>query len=159
MAIYKIKRFSKFSKSELEEIKEKMPPEYLSLQAMSQDLTLKSNLKKAKYLDTEKGEFPYFELISLDTLKKEDYQNNWILPLMYVDNLQTPIYYNFKKGVWENFQHREIKDLKSYLFDEWNTAYLEWEDGELDDILTKEESDQFGEYTRILVRSVRRYLF
>lgn len=159
MAVYKIKRFSKFSKSELEELKLSLPSEYLSLQSMSLDPTLKANLKKAKYLNTEKAEFPYFELIPLDTLKKEDYQKNWTLPLMYIDNMNTPVYYNFKKGIWENFQHREIKDLKSFLFDEWNSAYLEWEDGYMDEYLTKEESIQFYDYTRILVRSVRRYLY
>ena len=157
--IYKIKRFSKFSKMELEELRDSLPSEYQLLQRMAQDPTLKANLKKAKYLKTEDAEFPYFELIPLDTLKKEDYQKDWTLPLMYVDNQGTPVYYNFKKGVWENFQHREIKDLKSFLFDEWNSVYLEWEDGYLDEYLTKEENTQFYEYTRILVRSVRRYLY
>lgn len=159
MATYKIKRFSKFNKLELEDLRNSLPSEYLLLQQMNEDVGLNSSKKKAKYLNEVEYEFPYFELIPLEFSKKEDYQSTWKLPILYVDSLKTPIYYNFKKQVWENFQGRQIVSLKSYLFNLWNDAYQEWEDREYEDYLDEKQDVQFHDYTRSLIKAVRRYLY
>lgn len=158
MTTYKIKRFSRFTKLELEDLKNELPSEYLALQRMSLDPNLKVMAKKATYLKESEFEFPYFEMIPIDTAKKEDYQSSWKLPICYVDNLQTPIYFNFKKGIWENFQGREIINLKSYLFMLWNSAFEEWEERKYDEYLNEKEDIQFKDYTWTLLKMVKRYL-
>ena len=158
MAIYKVKRFSKFTKLDLEELRTSLPSEYLLLQRMSLDPTLKSLKKKATYLKTE-GEFPHFELIPLEENRKEDYQKDWKLPIFQVDSMGTPVYFNFKMGMWENFQGREINDLKTYLWNLWNDSYLDWEKGEFDDYLNSDQENvQFRDYTQALVKATKRYL-
>ena len=159
MAIYKIKRLSKFGKLELEDLRNSLPSEYLSLLQMEQDMGLKFALKKAKYLQEVEYEFPYFEIIPLESNKKELYQSTWKLPIFYIDSLKTPVYFNFKKGSWENFQGREIISLKSFLFNLWNDAYQDWEDRVFEDYLNEKQNIQFNEYTRNLLKATRRYLF
>lgn len=158
MAIYKIKRFSVFTKLDIEELKKSLPSEYLLLQRMSLDPTLKSLSNKATYLKNE-GEFPSFKMIPLENNRKDIYQEDWRLPIFQVDSMGTPVYYNFKKGVWENFQGREITDLKTYLWNLWNDSYLDWEKGEFDDYLhSSNENVYFQEYTKALIKSAKRYL-
>lgn len=158
MAIYKVKRFSRFTKLDLEDLKTSLPSEYLLLQRMNLDPTLKSLKKKALYLKHE-GEFPYFEIIPLEEHRKEDYQKDWKLPIIQIDSMGTPVYFNFKKGMWENFQGREINDLKTYLWNLWNDAYLDWEKGDFEDYLeSDQENVQFREYTQALIKATKRYL-
>ena len=71
----------------------------------------------------------------------------------------TSVYFNFKKGMWENFQGREINDLKTYLWNLWNDAYLDWEKGDFDDYLeSDQENVQFQNYTQALIKATKRYL-
>ena len=157
MAIYKIKRFSKFARSTAEDLCSKLPIEYQGLQRMAKDPTLKSEAKKAKYLKKE-FEYPYFELIPWEEWDKKEYENSWTLPIMYIDSMKTPVYFNFKKEVWQNFQGLEIKNLKAYLWNNWNDCYLDWENGDFDEYLEDSEMPLFQKYTRTLVKSTKRYL-
>lgn len=157
MAIFKIKRFSRFTKLELEDLKLSLPSEYKPLQMMNLDPSLKMQAKKASYLKKE-GEFPYFELIPLEEHRKENYQSDWKLPIIQIDSLGTPVYFNFKKGYWENFQGLPIKDLKSYLWNNWNDSMMDWEKGEFEDYLDEKDNTQFYEYTRTLLKATKRYL-
>ena len=157
MAFYKIKLFSRLSKLEIEELKKSLPSEYLLLQRMSLDPSLKSISKKIKYINKE-FEFPWFEMIPLEENKREDYQKGWRLPIFYIDTLDGAVYYNFRDGVWETFQGTEIRDIKAYLLSVYNDSYTDWENGDYVEFMTEKDDVDFREYMKILIRSIKRYL-